>query len=439
MGETNPFNDDEETAPLTGKVEAVVVQNLPTESEIKIISIGYLLAMGICGLVLVALGATLDDIAANMGLRSTDLGTVFIARGCGAVCGAIFSSFVFSHYKGNDVLFCTLSAIVVIMLLLPFCTSVFLLHIEFLFLGLMTAITDTGCQIMTRKIHGKKAGPWLGANTVAFGISGSVVPVIQIISSRLTAQYIICSLIVVFVAIWIRLGPNPEEKGRLANPKNPKGLDIVPDHFRVEFVISFMVFCLVGGKVAATAYLETYVVDTQVIDVNNKESLVLVFWICIAIGRFAGIQDQRFLTNSTLPVHLGILLIGGAMGMLLILLYPNSSQCLWVGVASYGLLNGPCVGYCYDWNNRLTYPTELSMSIVMFGLNLGASVVPYILTVVWNYTFLGPYALPYLVMASMLLPFPFLVISQSLSYDPTVNPQIVSQSPYRSFRSSTAI
>ena len=42
------------------------------------------------------------------------------------------------------------------------------------------AVTDTGCQIMTRKAHGKKAGPWLGANTVTFGIAGAIVPLMEI-------------------------------------------------------------------------------------------------------------------------------------------------------------------------------------------------------------------------------------------------------------------
>ena len=104
--------------------------------------------------------------------------------------------------------------------------------------------------------------------------------------------------------------------------------------------------------------------------------------------------------------------------MLLVLWFPNNAEALWIGVAFYGLFNGPCVGYCYDLNNRITYvlcgvvwcgvvwcgvmithasfalprsrvpsplpcaircvhrhPTEASMSIVMFGLNFGASLV----------------------------------------------------------------
>jgi hypothetical protein len=49
------------------------------------------------------------------------------------------------------------------------------LHVLFAGLGFGTAVTDTGCQIMTRKAHGKRAGPWLGGNTVTFGVAGALV------------------------------------------------------------------------------------------------------------------------------------------------------------------------------------------------------------------------------------------------------------------------
>jgi hypothetical protein len=49
------------------------------------------------------------------------------------------------------------------------------LHVLFAGLGFGTSVTDTGCQIMTRKAHGKHAGPWLGSNTVTFGIAGALV------------------------------------------------------------------------------------------------------------------------------------------------------------------------------------------------------------------------------------------------------------------------
>ena len=109
--------------------------------------------------------------------------------------------------------------------------------------------------------------------------------------------------------------------------------------------------------------------------------------------------------------------------MLLILWFPTNAQAFWVGVAFYGLFNGPCVGYCYDLNNRITYPTENTMSIVMFGLNFGASLVPYLTTLVWNNGG-GPNTLIVTIFLSMFIPLPLLHTTKYLSYDPTVNPYI---------------
>ena len=44
-------------------------------------------SMGICAIVLVALGATLSDIARQCGTKATAVGTVFLARGAGATQG----------------------------------------------------------------------------------------------------------------------------------------------------------------------------------------------------------------------------------------------------------------------------------------------------------------------------------------------------------------
>lgn len=399
---------------------AAAGSDAPNMDSFKIMaSIGYMAAMGVCGIVLVALGSTLDDIATLVGVNATSLGTVFIARGIGAILGAISSAKLYVWFQGNHVMAGSLLLITILLVIMPFNTSVIALHVLFFLLGLNTAITDTGCQIMTRKLHGKAAGPWLGANTVAFGISGALVPVIEIFTDSLLIQYMIMAVIVLCVASWLSLGPNPESAGRLKGP--PKRDAPASIHYHCEIVIAIMVFCFIGGKVTSTAYLDTYVDETGVIPVSDESKLVLVLWIAITIGRLAGVQDQRFLTNKTLPIHLSFLCIGGFLSMLLVLWFPKNGDCLWIGVAFYGLFNGPCVGYCYDWNNRITFPTETSMSIVMFGLNFGASLVPYITTLIWAHGG-GSETLIVVIFLSMLIPLPLLHITKYLSYDAQVNP-----------------
>jgi predicted MFS family arabinose efflux permease len=394
-------------------------------NEKVIMGVGYMLAMGVCGTVLVALGSTLESLAENVGKTSTEVGTVFITRGSGAILGAIFSAKLYKWFPGNSVMFVGLSSISSILMAMPFVKSNVILHIFFLFLGLGTAVTDTGCQIMTRKLHGKMAGPWLGANTVSFGISGAFVPVIELFTSSLYIQYFSVSGIVLIVAMVIGLGPNPEKNGRL--PSGPlrgsDGRDFVIPHYHVEIVIALMVFSFIGGKVAITAYLATYVDETDVIKDERGTYLVLVLWIAITVGRLAGVYDQRFLSNKTLPMHLTVFCVGGFLSMSLIIWFPSNPQALWIGIAFYGLFNGPCVGYCYDLNNRMTHPSEASMSIVMFGLNFGASLIPYVTSMIWDLGG-GPRTLILVTFATMLIPLPLLHLTKYLSYDSKINPRL---------------
>lgn len=141
---------DEET-PLTGSfktVRHVDLPKYPTQPTRKhdkyFLGVTYMLAMGVCGIVLVALGSTLGDLALNSKSSATAVGSVFIARGAGAVLGAILSAKLYVWFQGSHVMTYSLILIAIILAILPFNKSIILLHGYFLLLGIGTSITDTG-------------------------------------------------------------------------------------------------------------------------------------------------------------------------------------------------------------------------------------------------------------------------------------------------------
>merc|ERR1712137_1369515 len=389
------------------------------------------------------------------------------------------SAKLYEIFDGNYVINTTLIALACILFYMPFLNHVWQLHVCFLFLGFCTALIDTGCQIMTRMIHGKYAGPWLGANTVSFGIAGAIVPVIVYLTSGLyTAYNILASIALIAAAILFYVGPVGELKKRrvpasksqgtrkivdygsqtlttsnkitrdkqnttpqpdvsleesqrtpittpvndLSAPKhgqcdffNPCG-GFKPGQYRLEFVVASMVFCLIGGKVGATSYLTSYVDDTEVIETDHASLLIAILWAFITLGRILGVIDQTYINDKELNSHLAIFLAGGVCSMALVLILLDSSAALWIGVAAYGFFNGPTVGYCYDLINRLTIASEKGMSIVMFGLNLGASLVPYSISKIWDVG-AGPHTLIVSIFLSMLIPLPLLYLTQLVTND----------------------
>lgn len=421
---TQYFSSSEKEAAVKtwmNEKKAEVAQDGLTETHRIVLGVAYMCAMGVCGIVLVAIGSTLDTLAENCGTTSTAIGSVFLARGAGAVFGAIVSAKLYEWFHGNSVMMLALASLTGLLVYLPFITDVATLHIIFALMGIGTAVTDTGCQIMTRKVHGKAAGPWLGANTVAFGISGALVPGIELLSDSLFVQYVILSVITIATAITIAFVPDPESNGTMSGLPMKKAPRTPPPHFHVEWALAIMVFWLIGGKVTSTAYIESYIDETGVVSSDDATFMIMVLWTMITIGRLAGLQDQRFTNTPRLYRHLSIILVGGTLAMSLVLIFPHRGVALWVGIAFYGLFNGPCVGYCYDLNNRITIATEKGMAIVMFGLNFGASLVPYLTTLVWE-DMDQPYVLIWTIMLSMAVPLPLLWLTRTLTYDPSVNP-----------------
>ena len=66
------------------------------------------------------------------------------------------------------------------------------------------------------------------------------------------------------------------------------------------------------------------------------------------------------------------------------------------------------------------YLFKTSMAIVMLGLNAGASFVPFIITYLWSNSSMKANSLLFIVIVSMLIPFPLLEITKVVRYEKTL-------------------
>jgi fucose permease len=413
-------------------------RSLPTVYPPKQLSgIAYMLSMGVCGMVLVVIGSTFEDLARQVGKQTTELGSVFVVRGIGSIIGAASTSKLYHWFPGNWVL--TGSLLIMIMLILmPFTVFVTQLHIYFFILGLSAAITDTGCQLMTRRLHGHEAGPWLGANAAVFGISGAAVPLLELLSTDTVVRYLVfASAVFVVVSLMsslaftyktdngradkLRSGSSSSDSqdglGARARSRDAHRHPVTHALFPhdAEVVIALILFFYVGGGVTCTAYLRSYVNQTHVLGAVHKDKLFSLLWLCITAGRFVGTYLQQWLTVNDLTAAMAAVCVCGSAPMFLVYLYPNSPLLMWICVAGYGFFHGPTVGFTQDFNNRLTPVCEKAMAIVMLGLVCGASAMPYLNAFLWNTCGLGPPALLLLVGSSMMLPLPLIFVARVLS------------------------
>ena len=436
-GSTQPETSDESIKSSTiGSSRNSEQSEIESLSEhILYINSTYIATIGISGLVLCAIGSNLQDIAKTVNMNPTELGgNICFFRGCGSITGALVSPQIYKLVQGDNILLVGLLVMCTILTLIPSCWQTYQLYIFFFILGLCSAINDTGCTILTRKLRGQQAGPWLGANGISFGMSAAIVPIIESLSSNFATQYYLLSSLIFLVAVSVWYGmqtiyTNEEmyeflESQTETNNKKSKErmkIDETTPHYYVEYCVSFIVFCLVGGQVDMVAYIKNYVQQTGIVSETNKGNVLSIFWLFVTMGRIVGLVDQRYIKDDAVLVnHLSVCCLIGAICMLSVFIFPNSEMCFWLSIAGYAFFYAPTVSYAHDLNNRLTLPTEKSTSICFFGLNVGASFVPFITATTWHWNHDDPSTLMIVILLSMCLPIPIVLWTRSLSYKETI-------------------
>lgn len=446
----------------------------------------YANAMGLCGIVLVALGSTLSTIAGRCGTTATDVGTVFLARGAGAVVGGLVSMELFSASaplaRQRRVVVAAQIFLAAILGLLPGCKSVAVLHVLWGATGLGTATLDTGVQIATRDAHGVDAPPWHVYNTVAFAVAGAIVPLTLLATHKLIYLYgLVASLALLNAAATWSAPRLPGEKDSKGTPNSvsasslpeyaprihqdtsdapPRALARVPSAqllsrtcgppasrpFRrrgiyarnsrslasaastplaredltvrqewgaPEVLFGTVCFWLLGGKVDATSYVTSYIIESGIVPVADAPYAVLTLWLSLIAGRLVGLKGQMVLIDmrsatgaKRVARHLALWLCLGTLGVLFIVTSHDSRINFWFGLAVYGFGNGPSIGYCYDLVNRISNSTVEGLVVIMMGLNLGSSIVPYTTALVWDWG--GPGTLIWAMLICITVPLPLL-------------------------------
>lgn len=190
---------------------------------------------------------------------------------------------------------------------------------------------------------------------------------------------------------------------------------LVPPHYWTDMLISLMVLFIVGGGTSFSIYIETYVQKTEVINPGYKAMVLMVFFCSGTVANISGIFMQISIGDNSLSRLTSFMLSLGAVGVALILLFPNSPNVLWSGVSLFGFASAITVGFCFNIANRLSFPSATSTSIIMIGSSVGVSIVPYITSVL-----ISKYENPIMVMVvglvSSSMPIVLLYLAISSSY-----------------------
>jgi MFS family permease len=143
--------------------------------------------------------------------------------------------------------------------------------------------------------------------------------------------------------------------------------------------------------------------------------VLMLFFGAGTFGNVVGIIIQMDIGDRLLLIVTATVLVGGAVGMMLIIGLPQDANALWTGVALYGFASAVTVGFCFNIANRLAYPSAKSTSIIMMGSSIGVSLIPYLASLIYKITH-SPLTMMYIGLASMVIPVMLLFIAPRVSY-----------------------
>eukprot|EP00752_Nemacystus_decipiens_P010276 g9158.t1 len=383
-----------------------------SENYRRAVGASYVLTMGVSGIVLVALASSLRDIASALDTSSVAIGSVFLTRGIGAGLGNLVSPKLYKWARGKITISVALFLLAANLLLVPLADNAGTLHLMFLTIGFVTAISDAGCQLMTMRLHGSAAGPWLGANTVSFGLGGAFAPLIGWLTGSLMVEYAVLATVAFLIGCFLIVLPRPdvepapqEELIQIPPWKAPEGWSRPKACYeanKIDVHLCAIMFWFMGGRVTATAFLRQFAYDTS--GSSQRSLLIVCLWLAITLGRVIGLRDQLTLTLVRLYRHAAALCAAGAFAMFVLLVFNRSTKMLWITVTAFGLFTGPLLGYGYDLSTRVSPNPVTSTAVAQFGITAGASVVPFLVSFPWYVTGWA-FFLPLLVGVSHVIPF----------------------------------
>lgn len=122
--------------------------------------------------------ATLNDLQMAVQSANENIKNIYTARYSGYLFGAIIGGFLFDCYNRQFLLFCSLVATGIGIIIMPFCRELISLMACTAVTGVTMGFLDTGGNVWCLDLWGQRSAPFLMALHASFGLGAFVAPIV---------------------------------------------------------------------------------------------------------------------------------------------------------------------------------------------------------------------------------------------------------------------
>lgn len=336
-------------------------------------TIAYYLAFVALGLTSASLGPTLNGLAKNTGSTLSAISYLFLMRAFGYLLGSLLAGRVYDRRPGHPILVASLGMAVLMLIAVPMVSSLTLLTIIVLALGFGEGLLDVGCNTLLVWIHSPNVGPYMNALHFFFGLGAVFSPLLvaQVLQTTgdITWFYWLAAFLLLPVLLWIAYLPSPP-----SHHEHDTGISGEAINYRLLGMLVVFFFLFVGVEVSYSGWIYNYALAMKMGTETTAAYLNSAFWITFTVGRLIGIPISSWFRPRTILLAD---LLGCIFFVAIVVLFPQSTTVLWIGVAGAGVAMASIFAVTLSWAERRMHITGFITSCFFIGTSTSAMFFPW--------------------------------------------------------------
>lgn len=367
---------------------------VPQPANVIILTTTYYATFLALGMIMMALGATLTELAHRTNSQFREISYSFMFRSMGFILGSIFGGRIYDRLRGHKVLASALFLMAFSAAFVPVIPNLWVLIFLFLFQGLVGSLVNIGGNMMLLWTHQKNIGALLTGLHFSWGLGSAISPLIveqvEKISGNINWAYWVLSLSVLPVCFFLLRLPSPD------NPHTNDGESKIKVNLLLAILVGCSFFLYTGFEASLINWIHTYTTQTGLGDKSAAYKLNSVFLLLFTFGRLLSIPIAARLRPRTILI---CDFCGCILSVAAILIWPAAVNVLWVACCTLGLSMASIFPTMLAFaERRMTLSGKLT-GYLFSAASGGSMILPWI--VGQFFVAVGPQVLFYLVLTAL--------------------------------------
>ena len=334
----------------------------------------YFLAYIVLGMAGATLGPSLPYLAENVGTSLKGISSLFIAHRLGYMTGSFGGGRLYDRINGNRFMAGMLLIMAAGMVAVPVVPILAALVAVLFLLGAAEGTVDVGGNILLVWTRPPRIGSLMNALHLFFGLGAMLAPRILTRalqrSGDISRGYWLIAALILPVAVVLFPQSSPKAAVTKDRTAAPAGRLLLP------LLIASFFFLHVAAESSYGAWIYTYSLTKRLADAVSAGDLTSAFWGAFTFGRAITIV---LALKVKAKAQLGGSVVGAALSLLVLMIWPDSVTAVWIATLAYGLsLAGLFPGSITLASEHL-HMTGGVTGLFLVGSSLGAMTVPWLI------------------------------------------------------------